>query len=94
MDKYEEIRSSRKATASLLSSVAGALHRALDDVRAAQDLIEPDAPQDAEDVPEAVRELLQAIEGNLTDTVIGIRLVKKRRVHRRPPYRNNGRIGE
>ena len=68
---------------SMLFSIARALHDALDDVSEAQHWIEQAKREShSEEAERTVQRLLQAVEGNLMDTVVGIRLVRTLSVDR------------
>jgi hypothetical protein len=65
-------------TGPVLGAVDEALHEALSDVRRARALVEGRYAR-GDDQVEAVRRLLQAVEDNLLNTVVGIRLVSRHR---------------
>lgn len=78
MKQADEHPTPRVDMESMLFSIARALRDALDDVNEAQHWAEQRKrnPYD-KDAERAVQRLLQSVEGNLMDTVVGIRLVKK-----------------
>lgn len=63
------------ATGAVLCAVDEALHDVLLDLRRARTLLEEQPTRSGDDQAEALRCLLHAVEGNLLDTVIGLRLV-------------------
>lgn len=65
----------RNATGPVLCAVDEVLHDVLSDVRRARTLVEARHTRPGDDQAEALRRLLHAVEDNLLETVVGIRLV-------------------
>lgn len=78
MNDSDEQHTRRVRVESVLHSIERALRNALSDVNYAQDLIRRENGHPTErggGHSEALQRLLQSIEGNLMDTVVGIRII-------------------
>lgn len=61
----------------MLATLSGSLRSVLTDVEHAQALLDPEATKTKRqrEAEREIKEILRSVEGNLTDTVVGIRMV-------------------